>query len=252
MFEKLVDIVTDDGTMNTYTYCPDEGGPFPVVFYYHDAAGAREAHADACRRLASCGYFVAMPNLYYRRVRYLDIDVDRFPDPAYGATNELMASLSNGLTITNVMHDTKCMLDLVATNDKARSGKIGVLGYCMSGRFAYRAMGEFPDQVAAGIAMYGSRLVTDKPDSAHLTTKNIKGEMYFGFAQHEVYFSTDEAMPQVQACFDQAGVKVRIELYRGREHGFALRGRRVYHKDSSETHWTRICDIFGRNLQPHK
>ena len=252
MLEKLIDIKTDDGTMNAYTYSPDEKGPFPAVIYYHDAAGVREANADACRRIASCGYFVVMPNLYYRKLRYLDIDVDRFSDPAYGETADLMTSLNNSLTTTMVMHDTGRILDTFNAYEKVRGGKVGLLGYCMSGRFVYRAAGVYHDRVAAAVAMYGNRMVTKEADSAHLITKNITGEIYFGFAQHDVYFSTDEAMEQIRGCFDGDGVHCRIELYRGREHGFALRGRRVYHKSSSERHWTRIFEMFGRNLQPYR
>lgn len=49
MLEKVVDIETADGTMNSYVYCPDEGGPFPVVLMYMDSAGVREPLANAIK-----------------------------------------------------------------------------------------------------------------------------------------------------------------------------------------------------------
>jgi carboxymethylenebutenolidase len=182
MLEKIVDIKTPDGILNSYAYYPDEGGPFPVVVYYHDAAGAREAHADACRRIAAAGYYVLMPNLYYRQFRCIDIDVDRFSDPAYADKTALMFSLSTDLSVSMVMRDTKAVLAFLDTETHARRGKIGLLGYCMSGRFVYRGAGEFSERVASAISMYGNRLVDDAPDSPHLLTHQIKGEMYFGFA----------------------------------------------------------------------
>jgi len=248
MLEKMVDITTPDGVMNSYFYYPDEGGPYPVVLFGMDSAGAREPLADMCRRLATAGYFVVMPNLYYRRERYVDINVDRFADPAYGKQLDLMWALNKHLTNTMVMNDFRSILKHLESETAARSGKIGILGYCMSGPFAYRGAGDLADRVAAAVSMYGSPLISDASDSSHLTTEKIKGEIYFGFAEHEVYFSTAETMKKLEACFANTNVKYRIELYRGREHGFALPGRRVYHKSSSERHWLRVNDIFRRNL----
>ena len=66
MIEKHLDIPTADGAMNSFVVYPDEGGPHPVVLFYMDAPGKREELHDMARRLASVGYYVVLPNLYYR------------------------------------------------------------------------------------------------------------------------------------------------------------------------------------------
>ena len=55
--------------MNTFVTHPEEGGPFPVVFFYMDAPGKREELHDMARRLGTAGYYVVLPNLYYRWTR---------------------------------------------------------------------------------------------------------------------------------------------------------------------------------------
>ncbi len=69
MIEETVDINTEDGQMETFIYSPERGGPFPAVFFLMDAHGIREELRDMARRLATVGYYVLLPNLYYRAGR---------------------------------------------------------------------------------------------------------------------------------------------------------------------------------------
>ncbi len=69
MIEHELDIPTADGLMNTFVTHPEEGGPHPVVLFYMDAPGKREELHDMARRIATTGYCVVLPNLYYRKTR---------------------------------------------------------------------------------------------------------------------------------------------------------------------------------------
>ena len=69
MIEETVDITTADGPMETFVCRPERGGPCPAVFFLMDAHGIREELRDVARRLATVGYYVLLPNLYYRAGR---------------------------------------------------------------------------------------------------------------------------------------------------------------------------------------
>ena len=69
MREFETDIATADGALDCFVCHPDEGGPHPAVIIYMDAPGIREELRDMARRLGTAGYFVALPNLYYRTGR---------------------------------------------------------------------------------------------------------------------------------------------------------------------------------------
>src|ERR1700680_2288709 len=69
MIEKTLDITTKDGAMETFICHPERNGPSPAVFFLMDAYGVREELKDMARRLGSVGYYVLLPNLYYRAGR---------------------------------------------------------------------------------------------------------------------------------------------------------------------------------------
>src|SRR5947207_15885571 len=66
MQERQVDIPTKDGKTTTFIVHPDRGGPFPVILFYMDAPAIREELREMARRFATSGYYVVLPNMYYR------------------------------------------------------------------------------------------------------------------------------------------------------------------------------------------
>ena len=66
VIERQIDIATKDGASSTFIVHPDRGGPFPVIIFLMDAPAIREEFRDMARRFASSGYYVMLPNLYYR------------------------------------------------------------------------------------------------------------------------------------------------------------------------------------------
>src|ERR1700730_911626 len=68
MIEQTLDIATPDGAMETFI-CRPERAEHPAVLFLMDAPGIREELRDMARRLATVGYVVLLPNLYYRAGR---------------------------------------------------------------------------------------------------------------------------------------------------------------------------------------
>src|SRR3546814_19063277 len=68
MIETIVEIKTRAGVMETFTVAPEQGRHPPVIIYM-DAPGIREELYDFARRIAGEGYFVLLPDMYYRSGR---------------------------------------------------------------------------------------------------------------------------------------------------------------------------------------
>src|ERR1043165_9261907 len=71
---NTIDIQTQDGTADCDTFQPAEGGHYPAIIFYMDGVGIRPALFEMAQRLADVGYFVLLPNLYYRAGTYAPFD----------------------------------------------------------------------------------------------------------------------------------------------------------------------------------
>ena len=241
MLEQHATIQTADGAMNSFITCPEEGGPYPVVIFYMDAPGKREELHDMARRIASVGYYVVLPNLYYR-------DVTEFHLGLPGATRERMRELMDNLSNALVCEDTRSILAFLEEETSASNGPIGAVGYCMSGPFVFAAAAEFPERIKASASLHGVRLCIDEDSSPHLTADKIQGEIYFGCAETDDW-APPEMVEKLDAHLATTGIDYRIEWYPDTAHGFVFPQREgIYHKESAERHWERLFSLFKRNL----
>jgi carboxymethylenebutenolidase len=246
MFERQIEIATAAGAMNTFIVHPERDAPHPVILFFMDAPGIREELRDMARRLATAGYYVMLPNMYYRSgVEELGPFVGDSPEAA--ATRKRMFGLIDTLDIAKVMDDADALVAYADKDQAADAGRIGTVGYCMSGQYAISAAARYPDRVKAAASIYGVRLMTDRPDSPHLAAARAKAEIYVAWAEIDHYAPLDQLQPFADAL-KAAGVNAEVELYAGAEHGFAFPERPAYDKAAAEQHWERLFSLFGRNL----
>ena len=245
MLEDTLDIPTADGAMPTFVCRPDRGGQLPAVFLLMDATGIREELRDMARRMATVGYLVLLPNLYYRAGTYTYYGPDVLT--AGSAEHARMRAVRTRMTIPPVMDDFAAMLAFVDARDDVRPGPVGCHGYCMSGPYALAAAARYPDRVAAAASFYGTWLVSDAEESPHLTLGRAKGELYIACAEH------DELAPlamveELRRLFEASGARGELEIYPGVHHGYAFPQRWCYDKPAAERHWQRLIALYARNL----
>jgi carboxymethylenebutenolidase len=244
MIEQTLDIATRDGAMETFI-CRPERGEHPPVLFLMDAPGIREELRDMVRRLATVGYYVLLPNLYYRAGR----DTKYGPDVLVHGSPEhtRMRAVRTKMTIPPVMDDVAAMMAFADSQPGVKRGPVGVHGYCMSGPYALAAAARYPGRIAAAASFYGTWLVSDAVESPHLSLGKIKGEVHIACAE------IDELAPlpmvaELRALFEQAGTAGELEMYPGVHHGFAFPGRKIYDQPTAERHWERLIALYRRKL----
>ncbi|MEZ5937053.1 MAG: dienelactone hydrolase family protein [Hyphomonadaceae bacterium] len=242
MIENQPDIATKDGATATFIVHPDRGGPFPVLIFLMDAPGIREELRDMARRFSSSGYYVMLPNLYYRSGEMELGPID--PDPEHPARKR-MAALMMSIDIPMVLDDVAGLIAHAERDPAADTTRIGTIGYCMSGRYAVSAAGRWPERVRAAASIYGVRLVTDDADSPHLVARNAPAECYFACAETDAW-APPEMIEEIRRTLE--GTQDEVEVYPGTRHGFAFPQRPVYEKRAAEQHWERVLNLFRRRL----
>ncbi len=240
MIERQITIRTRDGSMGCFIVHPDRGGPFPVLLFFMDAPGIREELRDMARRLASTGYYVMLPNMYYRT------SADEL-GPLTEESRPRIYEHMDSLDIPKVMDDADALLAFADADPAASKGAAGALGYCMSGQYAINAAARHPARIRAAASLYGVKLVTDRPDSPHLVAQKVTGEIYVAAAELDKFVTLDEVGVFSKAVAG-AGVNCEVEIYYAADHGFAFPQRPAYDKACAERHWSRLNDLFARNL----
>lgn len=240
MIDQDIDIATPDGVMNTFVTRPDGQGPYPVVLFLMDAPGKREELHDMARRIGTVGYYVMLPNLYYRGIREFDAS-----DDLDGRVEE-MRDLIAPLTFERIASDVAAMFAYADGDPAALGASVGVVGYCMSGPFAYAMAGMFPDRVRAAASIYGVRLHGE--GSPQSLAASVTGELYFACAEFDDYVP-DGMIDELERHLDETGVNARVERYPGTRHGFAFPSRDgAFDRAACERHYERLFDLFGRSL----
>ncbi len=245
MTNTTVQIKTADGTMDARAIQPAASGQWPAVIVYMDAPGIRPGLVSMAERLASNGYYVLLPNLYYRAGPQPPLD----PATAFqeGPERQRMFTLYQSINQTLVARDTAACLDFLSTQPAVKGTKVGCVGYCMGGGFALTAAGRHPDRVAAVGAFHAARLATDQPDSPHLLAPKMRASLYIGVAGIDPHFS-DEERERVRTALTQAGATFELEIYPNVRHGFAVSDVPVYDRDASERHWDRLLRLLRASL----
>lgn len=239
MEEQQIQVATPEGDMTTFVFHPTHGGPHPVVLYLMDAPSIRPALRDMASRLATAGYYVMLPYLFYRGGPFREFGMS---DEDMHARQELMGTV----TPTNIVTDAEALLAVADDDPAARRGPIGVVGFCMSGGLAISLARAMPERVGAAASIHGAWLVRDGADSPHNGLHSVQAEVYFAWCDDDATAPTSD-IPIMEAALTAAGVPYTIDFLTEAVHGFAPAGPR-YHREASELHWERVHSLLQRRL----
>jgi carboxymethylenebutenolidase len=242
-----VSIPTPDGAARAFSFTPEGTGPWPAVIFYMDAPAVRPALYGMCERLAAHGYFVLLPDMFWRVGLYEPmVPAEIFSSEEKRA--ELFGKFMGSTNPELSTRDTGAFLDWLAAQPQVKGDKVGATGYCMGAALALRAAGAFPDRIVAAAGFHGARLATDAPDSPHLLAPKIKAKVYIAGADQDAHFPAEEA-DRLAKALTAAGVENKVEIYAGALHGYAPPDMPVYNEAAAERHWRELLALLDETLK---
>ena len=248
MVEKEIHVRTADGDMTTFVVHPIGDGPFPVAVLFMDGVGYREQIKKNARRFAAGGYYCVVPDLYYRSGEALSFDFSKMASEGMsGSEAKRMMSAAASVKPDGALADTQAIFDEIASDPTSGRGAKVCVGYCMGARVSLHVAAALADEFVAAAGIHPGALVTDKPDSPHHDLANVRGELYFAFAEID-RSATPELIDEFRDELQRQGVRGVVERLPGVAHGFAMADLPVYNHDAAERHFEKTLDLWARNL----
>lgn len=247
----MITIPAADGTAEAYVTQPVSTEPegSPGVLFLIDAIGLRPQTQKMADRIASWGYLVMAPNVFYRSgtAAQTSPEGSLFDADARAAFFEQAMPRLRGLTTDVARRDLATYLDALHALPGVRPGPVGATGYCFGGRLALMAATSRPDDVAAIGMFHTGGLVTDESDSPHLTVGRVQGEILAIHADHDRSM-TPEAIAQFEHALTSTGITHHTSVYPDAAHGYTMADTSMYNHDATEHHFAELAKLLQRTL----
>jgi carboxymethylenebutenolidase len=223
----------DGGKMPVFAVRPASGSG-PGLVMLQEIFGVTDYIKQRARDLASAGYVVLVPQLYWR----LGSDV-RLPENTPEGLQEAFGYMQR-LDEPQAVDDASAALEHLRTLPET-GGKAGVFGFCLGGRLAYRVgVAAEPDAV---VSYYGSG-IGDLLDGAPKVTAPV----VFHFGDADQFLTVEEANRIGAAFADHPGTEVH--MHAGAGHAFDNPSPMWHHHAASEEAWPQTVAFLQRHLPP--
>lgn len=221
----------------------------PGVLFFIDAIGLRPQIEVMADRIASWGYVVLAPNLFYRsgEAASLAPQADlRLPGEREKFFATVMPRMQD-YTPDLQRRDITSYIAALHEQSGVTAGPIGVTGYCLGARLSTYAAGDHPDDVAAVGGFHGGRLVTDDENSPHLGLAHAKAEFVYGHADNDGSMPP-EAVAALGEALSANSLVAKNEVYQGAPHGYTMADTSMYNEAGAERAFNELQALLERAL----
>jgi carboxymethylenebutenolidase len=226
-----------------YYVTPAGTGKFPAVIVLMEAFGLNQWCQGICDRLAQSGFIAIAPD-FYRGTTYEYTDVP-------GAIGKLKS-----LNDDAIMGDVGKSIEFLAGKSEASVTGIGVIGFCMGGRYAFLANTTYPTKIKAAISFYGGGI--DAPAGNPLGQKSLLSQVDAMQSPIMLMYGSDDQLiaadehGRVAAALSKAKKRYILNLFPKAGHGFMSDRRENYAPEAAAEAWIMTTGFFKQNLKPKK
>lgn len=217
-----------DTKSSGYLALPRGAGTHPAVIVIHEWWGLNDWVKQQTDSLAGHGYVSLAVDLYHGKI----------------AGDQATAhQLISGLVEEEAVATLRAAADYLRGRDDVRAQALGVIGWCMGGKYSIRLAAADPG-IRACVMYYGA------PISDEATIRGLQAAVLGNFGGEDKGPSPDQVR-QFEAALRKAGKKVDLKIYPGAGHGFANVNNPWggYRAAASKDAWARTVAFFDRELK---
>ena len=229
-------ISTPDGQMPAFLFTHSESDRKPAVLLLMEAFGLTSHIQDIATRIASEGYVVLAPDLYYR-----ELPNNKFGYDEVEQARAMMWRLDFGKPMEE---DIRAALMFLKSRSDVYSDRIGVTGFCLGGGLTFMTAVKLSTEIAAAAPFYG--MVLDEWIEA---VKDITVPIYLFFGGVDPFIGRDR-IQQIESRFQELGKEYKLKLYPDADHGFFCNERSSYNPVAAADSWEELQQFFRKNLHP--
>jgi carboxymethylenebutenolidase len=226
--EQTVTFKSGSDTVSGLLVTPEKDGPFPAVVVIHEWWGLDDWVKSQARELAKEGYAALAVDLYRGKVT---------------SKQEEAHQLMMGLSPDQAVRDLKSAVAFLQAHQSVKKDRIGVIGWCMGGRYALELATQEP-AIKAVVAYYGA------PPTEEAAIARI-GAPVLGNYGAEDKGPSPESVKAFEAAMKKAGKSVDVKIYPGAGHAFANPNNpwKGYRPEAAKDAWTRTTAFFAKHLK---
>jgi carboxymethylenebutenolidase len=231
MQQRVEQVSTPDGSFDLTVWVPEDGSG-PGLLLIQEIYGVSDYIRAVAGDLASLGYVVAAPDLFWRL------------QPGYQARHDdagLASSLDMGarFDFAQGVADSVTALGALAALPEVDGG-IGIIGFCLGGSIAYLVAAQTPLDVV--ISYYGSAV----PDQLGLLDQ-ISAPVQFEFGGSDQYIPRDRVRAVQEAAAGRPNVQLTVEEDAG--HAYHNRMAPMFSQPEPATRaWQRTVEFLRQHL----
>lgn len=237
---KTIQITKD---LPGYYVTPSGTGKFPAVIVLMEAFGVNNWCKSICDRLAQSGFAAIAPD-FYRGKTYAYTDIA-------GAIAKLKSLKDN-----DIMGDVGKSLDFLTTKAEIDANGIGVIGFCLGGRYTFLANASHPTKIKAAVSFYGGG-IDPAPDN-QLGQKSLLDRIPTMQAPIMLIYGSEDQMiaseehGRIATALSKAKKRYVLNLFPNAGHGFMSDRRENYSAAAASEAWLMTTGFLSQNLKPKK
>jgi carboxymethylenebutenolidase len=231
-----------DRDLSGYYVAPSTQGQSPAVIVIMEAFGLNDYIKSVCDRLAQAGYAALAPDFYHGAI---------FP---YTEMNGAISKLKT-LQDDVVMAELGKGIDFLGKRPEVRRGGVGVIGFCMGGRYTFLANAAQASNVKAAVSFYGSGIAANPDPLGRANLLNqidkMMAPIMLMYGAEDKSISAQEHQ-QIAAALSTAKKRYSLNVFPKAGHGFFSDRRDSYSPDASSEAWAMTLSFLDQHLKGKK